>query len=425
MEGEGKGGKERDRLANEAISEYDRAKAYYFGQQKKTSKTKAQEGADYFATPEPVGLKMVEWADIRPGERVLEPSAGHGAIARWMPENAERTAIEPSSTLLPRLAMVFDGKIQDTTFEALNVVNKFDAIVMNPPFGSGGKTAIEHVAKAATHLREKGRIVALIPTGPAADKRFEKWFYETEDRPVKPIVQHDFGTGPIAIYRGDTVRSRAAWAPEAIVMRKSETGGLWVKVAGTPGETQITLQSLTGHTNTGPRTETVRPAEGLHLIADIKMPGATFERAGTRVATRIVVIEKQSDPAVAQNLAERQRDYTGVEDIGELFDRLEDLMLPKRTGVVEADAAPADRAEQASDRPKPKAANPGAVGTVERQGLPIVEHTTAKGKVIRGVIRTDLSKEQAQKIDPYTWKKDGGFFIREQYLKNPGPLVQA
>lgn len=420
MEGEGKGGKERDRLANEAISEYDRAKAYYFGQQKKTSKTKAQEGADYFATPEPVGLKMVEWADIRPGERVLEPSAGHGAIARWMPENAERTAIEPSSTLLPRLAMVFDGKIQDTTFEALNVVNKFDAIVMNPPFGSGGKTAIEHVAKAATHLREKGRIVALIPTGPAADKRFEKWFYETEDRPVKPIVQHDFGTGPIAIYRGDTVRSRAAWAPEAIVMRKSETGGLWVKVAGTPGETQITLQSLTGHTNTGPRTETVRPAEGLHLIADIKMPGVTFERAGTRVATRIVVIEKQSDPAVAQNLVERQRDYTGVEDIGELFDRLEDLMLPKRAGVVEADAAPADRAEQASDRPKPKAANPDAVGTVERQGLPIVEHTTAKGKVIRGVIRTDLSKEQAQKIDPYTWKKDGGFFIREQYLKPEG-----
>lgn len=420
MEGEGTGGKERDRLANEAISEYDRAKAYYFGQQKKTSKTKAQEGADYFATPEPVGLKMVEWADIRPGERALEPSAGHGAIARWMPENAERTAIEPSSTLLPRLAMVFDGKIQDTTFEALNVVNKFDAIVMNPPFGSGGKTAIEHVAKAATHLREKGRIVALIPTGPAADKRFEKWFYETEERPVRPIVQHDFGTGPIAIYRGDTVRSRAAWAPEAIVMRKSESGGLWVKVAGTPGETQITLQSLTGHTNTGPRTETVRPAEGLHLIADIKMPGVTFERAGTRVATRIVVIEKQSDPAVAQNLAERQRDYTGVEDIGELFDRLEDLMLPKRTGVVEADAAPADRAEQASGRSKPKAANPGAVGTVERQGLPIVEHTTAKGKVIRGVIRTDLSKEQAQKIDPYTWKKDGGFFIREQYLKPEG-----
>ena len=82
------------------------------------------------------------------------------------------------------------------------------------------------------------------------------------------------------------------------------------------------------------------------------------------VVTRIVVIEKQSDPAAAQNLAERQRDYTGVEDIGELFDRLEDLMLPKRTGVVEADAAPATRAEQVAveefARLADAAADPGA-----------------------------------------------------------------
>lgn len=423
MEGEGKGGKERDRLANAALTEYDRAKAFYFGQQKKTSKTKAQEGTDYFATPEPVGLKMVEWADVRPGERVLEPSAGHGAIARWMPENAERTAIEPSSTLLPRLAMVFDGKIVDSDFESLHVNNKFDAIVMNPPFGQGGKTAIEHVAKAATHLRERGRIVALIPTGSAADKRFEKWFYEAEERPVKPIVQHDFGAGPVAIYRGDTVRSRAAWAPEAVVVRRAEGGGLWVKVAGRPGETQITLESLTGHTNTGPRTEAVRPAEGLHLIADIKMPGVTFERAGTRVTTRIVVIEKQSDPAVAQNLVERQRDYTSVEDVGELFDRLEDLALPRRAGVTEADAAPAARAEPAAPgRVVPE----GEAATIERiegdklvTDAPEVEHTTQKGKKLRGVIARSLTREQAQQADAYTFKKDGGFFVRLAHVTRP------
>jgi hypothetical protein len=45
-EGEGKGGKERDKAANDAITEYDRAKTFYFGQQKKNSKTKAQEGTD-------------------------------------------------------------------------------------------------------------------------------------------------------------------------------------------------------------------------------------------------------------------------------------------------------------------------------------------------------------------------------------------
>jgi len=54
----------------------------------------------------------------------------------------------------------------------------------------------------------------------------------------------------------------------------------------------------------------------------------------------------------------------------------------------------------------------------------LVEHTVKKsGKIIKGIVRTDLTKEEAKKIDPYTFKKDGGFFIREKYLtdaeKNP------
>lgn len=46
----------------------------------------------------------------------------------------------------------------------------------------------------------------------------------------------------------------------------------------------------------------------------------------------------------------------------------------------------------------------------------IVEHTTGKGKVLRGVVRTGLTVAQAKAIDPYTFKKDGGYFIREQHL---------
>lgn len=46
----------------------------------------------------------------------------------------------------------------------------------------------------------------------------------------------------------------------------------------------------------------------------------------------------------------------------------------------------------------------------------IVEHVTKKGKPIRGVIRTDLTYQQAKAIDEYTFKKDGGYFIREKHL---------
>lgn len=47
----------------------------------------------------------------------------------------------------------------------------------------------------------------------------------------------------------------------------------------------------------------------------------------------------------------------------------------------------------------------------------IVEHVTGKGKTLRGIVRTDLTAEQAKEIDPYTFRKDGGYFIREKHLK--------
>lgn len=176
---DGKGGKARDRQNAKLLSEWDRAKSFYFGQQKKTSRNKAAEGKDYFATPEPLGLKMVEWADIRPGEDVAEPSAGHGAIARWFPVQSNKTIVEPSTELITRARLVVEGeaKFVQSNFEDLHIVNKYDAIVMNPPFGVGGSVAIPHLAKAYAHLRDGGRIVAIIPTGPAADAKFDKFLY--------------------------------------------------------------------------------------------------------------------------------------------------------------------------------------------------------------------------------------------------------
>jgi tRNA1(Val) A37 N6-methylase TrmN6 len=89
---------------------------------------------------------MVEWANVKSGEKILEPSAGHGAIARYFPEDTHRTLVEPSSSLASRAALNSPGaRVVVDRFENLDTgANKFDAIVMNPPFGSGGATAIEH-----------------------------------------------------------------------------------------------------------------------------------------------------------------------------------------------------------------------------------------------------------------------------------------
>jgi hypothetical protein len=189
---DGKGGKARDRQNAQLLTEWDRAKSFYYGQLKRNSNTKAAEGEDYFATPEPVGLKMVEWADIRIGESVLEPSAGHGAIARWFPIQSAKTIVEPETPLIGKARLAVDGpaKFVQSKFEDLHLVNKYDTIVMNPPFGKGGSKSTPHLAKAYRHLNEGGRIVALLPAGPQADQRFDKFLYGDDAPKDLHLVAH-------------------------------------------------------------------------------------------------------------------------------------------------------------------------------------------------------------------------------------------
>ncbi|WP_452124558.1 DEAD/DEAH box helicase family protein, partial [Entomomonas asaccharolytica] len=394
LDTDGTGGKTLDRELARAISGFDAAKTYYYGQQKNTKRRDQREGFDYYATPEPVGYKMVEWADVGRGDKVLEPSAGHGAIARFIPDGVEATAVEPSYNLSQRIGLSRAGThIINDRFENHNLVNKYDAIVMNPPYGSGGKTAMEHLEKALRHLKPNGRVVALVPTG-QFDKRFDD-FLETKE------------------------------------------------------------------------------AQGINIKARILMPSVTFEKAGTGVSTQILVIDKNNVDEGSTYL-----DFTSAKTINELFDRLEHIELKPRqkeaTDEIEVeDTVKLDEdgkpllVEHTTRRgkvikgvianiPKSEAkkideytfAKDGGffireeyldennnfiisnnentenkpVINLANDGKPlIVEHTTARGKVIKGII-ANISKEQAKAIDKYTFQKEGGFFIREEYLDENGNL---
>lgn len=247
---EGKGSKARDRSRGSQVTPFERAKAFYFGQLRTKGRRDQREGVDYYATPEPIGFKMVEFADIRLGEKVLEPSAGHGAIARWFPEGANRVLIEPSSTLASRAGLSSPGaNVIQGMFEDHYIGNKYDAIVMNPPFGSGGKDAFEHLQKAVGHLRSGGRIVAIVPRGGMADRRYE------------------------------------------------------------------TFRDADSNKN-------------VYVALDVELPGVMFERAGTSVATRMIVLEKHDSPDTAPNPL--YRDLSDAETITELFNRIEGLSLSER-----------------------------------------------------------------------------------------------
>ena len=172
---QGVGGKEFDAPKEQNADPYADAVLDYYSNQKLNSRNR--EGVDYFPTPEPLGYKMMEWANMGEGDTVMEPSAGHGAIARYAPKGNQMVAIEPSQSLFAKLQLKAGGlgrKFVNAIFENYDISNKHDVVVMNPPFGTAGATAIAHLGKAFKHLEEGGRVVAIIPRG-STDKKFEKW----------------------------------------------------------------------------------------------------------------------------------------------------------------------------------------------------------------------------------------------------------
>lgn len=319
IEGEDVGGKENDRNIVSTDSDYDRAKAFYFARGKKTAKNKATEGVDYFATPEPVGYKMVQWAGLKDGDRVLEPSAGHGAISRFFSPNTDNTIIEPSSRLAPQAQMNTDNaKLINGYFEDLHIGNKYDAVTMNPPFGTGGKTAVEHVAKAFKHLRNGGRVIAIIPRGAMADKRFDAW-YESDD------------------------------------------------------------------------------AKDAHMVGEVLLPGVTFERAGTKVATRIVIIDKGGESQGVKRI-----DLSRINDINELFDNLESVEMPARQ-TKQADAGTANFANSLR---KGDAEDNSEVVTADSY-----KHTKTGEIIPSAKLNANLSDEEYRKVKSIAGK-NGGYYSR-------------
>jgi len=117
------------------------------------------DGLDFFPTPESVADEMVAAADIQPGMRVLEPSAGMGHIA----ERIRAAEVEPEvGEVSADRRELLDAKgfaVVAQDFLALTE-GGYDRILMNPPFSEGRD--IQHVRHAYDLLKPGGRLVAIM-----------------------------------------------------------------------------------------------------------------------------------------------------------------------------------------------------------------------------------------------------------------------
>ena len=118
-----------------------------------------------FPTLPEVARRVVELADIQPGQRVLEPSAGTGSLLEALPDTPT-VAVEINGQLAEALQRRFSGvNVHHADFLALNgELGEFDRIVMNPPFDHGSD--LEHIRHAYAKLKPGGRLVAICANGP-------------------------------------------------------------------------------------------------------------------------------------------------------------------------------------------------------------------------------------------------------------------
>lgn len=116
----------------------------------------------YFPTPEKLACKMVEMADIKPSDVLLEPSAGQGAIVDQFPQENIKLLIE----LSPNNAKILTGKgysVRVMDFLQLNDAVA-DKIVMNPPFTR--QQDVDHILHAFEILKPGGTLVSIVSESP-------------------------------------------------------------------------------------------------------------------------------------------------------------------------------------------------------------------------------------------------------------------
>lgn len=140
-------------------------------------------------------------------------------------------------------------------------------------------------------------------------------------------------------------------------------------------------------------------------------------------------------PAAADAAVGAGRKPSAADRAAPAADRGAKTQVAEPQQVAEGDGAPAAvRAEpgetagggagQARAAGAEGRGGPGAEAGAGTAALEVVEHTTPKGKVLRGVWRADLSMAQAKEIDPYTFQRKGkGWFIREKHLAKMAPAA--
>jgi hypothetical protein len=154
-----------------------------------------QKAHQFYPTPETLARIAVELADIGDADLVLEPSAGQGGLADFLPKG-RTTCIE----IAPLNCAVLKSKGHNV-IEGDFIVwadlkpyeTCFDVVVMNPPFSEG--RAKLHTEYASTKVNPGGRLVSILP----ASFKGKNLLGSTWEQEWSPVYENEFAGTSVAV----------------------------------------------------------------------------------------------------------------------------------------------------------------------------------------------------------------------------------
>jgi phospholipid N-methyltransferase len=125
-----------------------------------------------FPTSPETSARMVEIADIKQGQDMLEPSVGTGNIVNAIAQVVDLADINLTTVEINHhLSAIISARFKSINAVCLDFMQfnvdyelKFDRILMNPPFAD--YQDIEHIKHAYNMLKPGGRLVAICANGP-------------------------------------------------------------------------------------------------------------------------------------------------------------------------------------------------------------------------------------------------------------------
>ncbi len=148
-----------------------------------TNKARLQQKGDINFTPADVAERLIQLADIDSRSRVLEPSAGIGNIADKVREVTDRVDVVERMSNFRELLKLKGHRLVGYDFLEFKPVEKYDAVIMNPPFSNCQDTA--HIKRAYEFVKDGGMLVSISSphwtfANDKKSKEFRDWIEERD-----------------------------------------------------------------------------------------------------------------------------------------------------------------------------------------------------------------------------------------------------